>query len=336
MKEQLQALRAEAEARFAAAASYEELEAARVEFLGRKGRLRRLSSGVRDLPPEERPDVGRLINEVTRALESAVEAARERIESGREPVTEAIDVTLPGRSWQVGRIHPLNATLQEIINIFLGMGFAVMEGPEVDDYYHSFEALNYPEDHPAMDEQATFYVTPRILLRSQTSTVQIRTMEKQQPPIRIVAAGRCYRRDTTDATHLHTFHQIEGLLVDRGVTFADLKGTLLTFARQLFGPECQVRFRPDFFPFTEPSAEVAFTCFLCGGKGCRVCSRTGWLEVAGAGMVDPNVLRNVGYDPEVYTGFAFGFGIERIAMLRHGIDDIRRFYESEMRFLKQF
>jgi phenylalanyl-tRNA synthetase alpha chain len=223
-----------------------------------------------------------------------------------------------------------------MIAIFLGLGFTVAEGPEVENYHYSFEALNYPEYHPAMDEQMTFYITDNVLLRSQTSTVQIRTMENQEPPVRVIVPGRCYRRDTVDATHCHTFYQLEGLIVDEGITFADLKGTFEAFARGMFGDRCHTRFRPDFFPFTEPSAEMALTCTLCWGEGCRVCSNTGYLELGGCGMVDPNVLAGVGYDTEKYTGFAFGVGIERFTMLRHGIDDIRLFYSGDMRFLGQF
>ncbi len=245
-------------------------------------------------------------------------------------------MTRPGRAPRVGKRHPLLQTLDDMIAIFLGLGFRVAEGPEVEDYYHSFGALNYPEYHPAMDEQMTFYAGPEVLLRSQTSTVQIRAMEQMQPPVRIIVPGRCYRRDTVDATHCHTFYQLEGLLVDEGITFADLKGTMQIFAREIFGERCQVRFRPDFFPFTEPSAEVALSCTLCDGSGCRVCSGTGYLEVGGAGQVDPNVLANVGYDTEKYTGYAFGVGVERFTMLRHGIDDIRLFYSGDMRFLRQF
>jgi len=226
--------------------------------------------------------------------------------------------------------------LDEMIEIFLGLGFRVADGPEVETHYYSFPALNYPEWHPAMDEQMTFYVSDQVLLRSQTSTVQIRAMEKQEPPVRIIVPGRCFRRDTVDATHSHTFYQLEGLLVDEGITFADLKGTMALFVRELFGEDMRVRFRPDFFPFTEPSAEVALTCLLCRGTGCRVCKGTGWLEIWGAGMVDPNVLRNVGYDPERYTGWAFGGGVDRLAMLRYGIDDIRLLYTGDMRFLGQF
>jgi len=225
---------------------------------------------------------------------------------------------------------------EDLTAIFLGLGFEVAEGREVENYHYGFEALNYPDDHPAMDEQMTFYIDDDVLMRSQTSTVQIRVMESRQPPVRVVVPGRCFRRDTVDATHSHTFYQIEGLLVDEGITMADLRGTLEAFAHALYGEHCHVRFRPDFFPFTEPSAEIALTCTMCDGEGCRVCSRTGYLEIGGCGMVDPNVLEAVGYDSQKYTGYAFGMGIERMAMLRHGIDDIRLFYSGDMRFLEQF
>lgn len=339
MIETIAALQTEAEAVIQAAVDEATLEEARVKYLGRNGLVRAQFQMLGKLPKEEKPAVGDALNKLSQRLEALLKerkAALEGLKADAALAAETLDVTLPGRAPRVGKRHPLLATLDEMIGIFLGLGFRIAEGPEVEDYYHSFGALNYPEYHPAMDEQMTFYAGPEVLLRSQTSTVQIRAMEKTQPPVRIIVPGRCYRRDTVDATHCHTFYQLEGLLVDEGVTFADLKGTLQVFAQEIFGERCKVRFRPDFFPFTEPSAEVALSCTLCEGKGCRVCSNTGYLEVGGAGQVDPNVLANVGYDTEKYTGFAFGVGVERFTMLRHGIDDIRLFYSGDMRFLGQF
>ncbi|HEY3398777.1 MAG TPA: phenylalanine--tRNA ligase subunit alpha [Armatimonadota bacterium] len=336
MIDQLLQLESEGRAALAAATTEALLEEARVAFLGRNGRLRELQEGMKAVPKEDKPAVGREFNRVKTVLEALLE---ERQAALAAPASEAgrLDVTLPGRGPRVGRQHPLQATFDELISVFLGLGFTVAEGPEVETYHYGFEALNYPEYHPAMDEQMTFYVTDRTLLRSQTSTVQVRTMEGMQPPVRIIVPGRCYRRDTVDATHCHTFHQLEGLLVDEGITFADLKGTLEVLAKELFGADCHTRFRPDFFPFTEPSAEFAFSCPFCPPTGnCKVCSSSGWLELGGCGMVDPNVLAGVGIDSEKYTGWAFGFGVERIAMLRYGIDDIRLFYNGDMRFLEQF
>ena len=334
MIDQLLQLESEARAAFAAASSEADLEEVRVAFLGRNGRLRELQEGMKAVPKEDKPAVGREFNRVKTVLEGLLE---ERQAALAAPAAASwLDVTMPGRAPRVGKQHPLSATMEEIVGIFLGLGFTVAEGPEVENYYYGFEALNYPEYHPAMDEQMTFYVTDRTLLRSQTSTVQIRAMEQTQPPVRIIVPGRCYRRDTVDATHCHTFHQLEGLLVDEGVTFADLKGTLEVFAQEMFEGRAHARFRPDFFPFTEPSAELALTCPFCEDGPCKVCSGSRYLEIGGCGMVDPNVLEGVGYDSEKYTGWAFGFGIERLAMLRHGIDDIRLFYSGDMRFLEQF
>ncbi len=339
MVEQIEAMLQEARQAIPAAEDLEALEQLRVKYLGRKGLLRQVSKRMKDLPEDERREVGQAMNRARREIERLVQERQAELEAAAEAAqvaAERIDVTLPGRAPRIGYRHPLLATLQDMIEIFLGMGFTVAEGPEIETYYYSFPALNYPDWHPAMDEQMTFYITEDLLLRSQTSTVQIRVMESQQPPVRIIVPGRCYRRDTPDATHSPIFHQLEGLLVDEGVTFADLKGTLEVFAREMFGPDCHMRFRPDFFPFTEPSAEISLTCLHCKGSGCSVCKGTGWLEVGGSGMVDPNVLENVGYDPERYTGWAFGVGVERFAMLRYGIDDIRLFYSGDMRFLAQF
>ncbi len=339
MEERLREMAKQARAALEGAANLDELERVRARFLGRSGLLREIQQGIREIAEELRPQVGRLINETRQELESVLERRREKLESlgvherGEE---SRIDVTLPGRSQYVAGRHPLLATLDDMLEIFLGLGYTIAEGPEVETYYYGFEALNYPPDHPAMDEQMTFYIEDDVLLRSQTSTVQIRVMESQEPPVRVVVPGRCFRRDTMDATHSHTFYQLEGLCVDEGITFADLKGTLLAFGRGMFGEETQVRFRPDFFPFTEPSAEFAVTCFACAGEGCRICKGTGWMELGGAGMVDPNVLAGVGYDTERYTGFAFGVGVERFAMNRYGIPDMRLLYSGDMRLLRQF
>jgi len=332
----LKAMADEARAALAAAQTEHDVEAARVRFLGRKGELRELQQGIKDLPEEDRPEAGKLINRLRDELEALLESRQQELAAGGGGAAEALDVTLPGRIGRIAGRHPLMQVRQDMIDIFLGLGYQVAEGPEVENHHYAFEALNYPEDHPAMDEQMTFYLGHDVLLRSQTSTVQIRVMEQQDPPVRVVVPGRCFRRDTVDATHSHTFHQLEGLCVDEGITFADLKGTLLAFAQGMFGPDVRVRFRPDFFPFTEPSAEFAVSCYMCGGEGCRVCSQTGWLELGGSGMVDPNVLAGVGYDAERYTGFAFGVGIERFAMLRYGIEDMRLLYSGDMRMLSQF
>lgn len=339
MEERLKDLSTKARAALEGATSLDELEEARARYLGRSGLLREIQQGIRDVAQELRPRVGQLINTTRADLERILEERRGALEDlkiherGDE---QRIDVTLPGRAQYSAGRHPLLATLDDMLEIFLGLGYTIASGPEVENYHYGFEALNYPADHPAMDEQMTFYIADDVLLRSQTSTVQIRVMEAQEPPVRVVVPGRCFRRDTVDATHSHTFHQLEGLCVDEGITFADLKGTLLAFGRAMFGEDTQVRFRPDFFPFTEPSAEFAVTCFVCSGDGCRICKGSGWIELGGAGMVDPNVLAGVGYDTERYTGFAFGVGIERFAMNRYGIPDMRLLYSGDMRLLRQF
>lgn len=339
MESRLKSMAEKARAALSGAANLDELEQARVEYLGRSGILRELQQGIREVAEDLRPRVGKMINETRQELERMLEERRKQLEEGQVHEREEesrIDVSLPGRSQHIAGRHPLLATLDDMLEIFLGLGYTIAEGPEVENYYYGFEALNYPADHPAMDEQMTFYIADDVLLRSQTSTVQIRVMEQQEPPVRVVVPGRCFRRDTVDATHSHTFHQLEGLCVDEGITMADLKGTLLAFGRAMFGEDTQVRFRPDFFPFTEPSAEFAVTCFACHGDRCRVCKSSGWIELGGAGMVDPNVLANVGYDTERYTGFAFGVGIERFAMNRYGIPDMRLLYSGDMRMLRQF
>jgi len=323
----------------AAARSAAELEQVRVRFLGRQGELTQLLRSLGALPPAERPLVGAAANEAKRELEALLddrlEAARDA-ERASERRGQRLDLTLPGRQPARGTLHPLTRVHDEIVMIFAGLGFSVAEGPDVETDYYNFEALNIPADHPARDMQDTFYLPGGLLLRTHTSPVQVRTMLAQTPPVRIVVPGRVHRRDVPDASHSPVFHQVEGLAVDRHVTMADLKGTLELFAREMYGPRSRIRFRPSFFPFTEPSAEVDVVCFLCGGEGCRVCKQSGWLEILGSGMVHPQVLKNVGYDPEEVTGWAFGMGIERIAMLKYGIDDIRLFYENDLRFLRQF
>ncbi len=337
MREQIARLREEAVAAVEVAARPEDVEQVRVRFLGRKGEVTQLLRGLGAVPPDERPQIGKLVNELREELEALIGQRKERLAAAaleerlRE---ETIDVTLPGRGPALGRRHPLTQVMDDIKAVAIGLGFTVVEGPEVETDYYNFEALNIPADHPARDMQDTFFITDDILLRTQTSPVQIRTMLGQEPPVRIIAPGKVFRVDA-DVTHSPMFHQVEGLYVDEDVTFADLKGTLATLARALLGNR-PVRFRPSYFPFTEPSAEMDIQCIICEGAGCRVCGNEGWLEILGAGMVHPQVLLNVGYDPERWSGFAFGMGIERIAMLRYGIDDIRLFFENDLRFLRQF
>jgi phenylalanyl-tRNA synthetase alpha chain len=318
------------------AGSPEDLEFLRIKYLGRKGALTGILRSLAQLDPEIRRRVGQEANRVKEALEEALEQALRALkEAARRAESLTVDVTLPGRRLPRGRIHPLNRIMAEVCDIFLHLGFEAVTGPEVELDWYNFEALNLPPDHPARDMQDTFYFNDQVLLRTHTSPMQIRVMEQRRPPVRIIAPGKVYRRDS-DITHSPMFHQVEGLLVDKDVTFADLKGVLIAFVHQMFGPELGVRFRPSYFPFTEPSAEVDIACVMCGGRGCRVCQATGWLEVLGAGMVHPAVFEAVGYDPDTYTGFAFGLGVERIAMLKYGIDDIRLFFDNDLRFLKQF
>jgi len=319
--------------------SVEEIEAIRLRYLAKRSQLQQVLRSIGKLPVEMRPKVGELANRVREAIQSAFEEKRkelEAVERDRRLASEKIDVTMPGRIWRIGSLHPITQTINEICSIFTDLGFEVVDGPEIETEWHNFVALNMPQDHPARDDHDSFYITDGILLRTETSAVQIRVMESRQPPIRIVSPGRVYRRDEVDRTHSHTFHQVEGLLVDEDVTFADLKGTLIVFAKRFFGEDVKVRFRPHYFPFTEPSAEVDVSCPICEARGCPVCKQRGWVEVLGCGMVHPNVLRNVGYDTERWQGYAFGMGVERLAMLRHKIDDIRLFYENDMRFLRQF
>jgi phenylalanyl-tRNA synthetase alpha chain len=318
------------------------LEEAKVRILGRKAPLSRARQGLRDVPDDERKEMGQLANDVQKALEDAIEERRARFAVAEEAARwerERIDVTLPGDGVVPGAVHPLTKTIWEIVDIFVGLGYSVAEGPEVELSTYNFDALNTPPEHPSKSPQDTFYIEgsdEKVCLRSQTSPMQIRTMELQKPPVYIVVPGRCYRRDETDATHLSGFTQIEGLAVDEGITMGDLKGTLQLFAREIFGSNLEVRLRPHFFPFTEPSAELDVQCFVCMGTGCRMCKGEGWIEVLGCGMVDPAVFEWVGYDPERYTGFAFGMGVERIAALAHGVSDIRYFWENDLRFLSQF
>ena len=338
--EALKSLKERALAELSQVKDLEGWEGLRVKYLGKKGELTQVLRSMGKLPPEERPRVGQLANEIREELEEALRRAREilaREEKERRLREEKLDVTLPGLPLPRGYYHPIYLVLEEIKNIFIGLGFAVAEGPEVETDYYNFTALNLPPEHPARDMQDSFYITSTILLRTHTSPVQIRVMEAMRPrlPIRIIAPGKVYRRDD-DATHSPMFHQVEGLVVDRRVTFGDLKGTLMAFLRQMFGQDVGVRFRPSYFPFTEPSAEVDISCVICRGKGCRVCKQSGWLEILGSGLVHPKVLEMAGYNPEEVSGFAFGLGVERVAMLKYGIDDLRLFFENDLRFLRQF
>jgi phenylalanyl-tRNA synthetase alpha chain len=339
MREKLEQIKTLALEEIVKAQSMQELEQVRIKYLGKKGELTAVLRGMGGLSQEERPIVGQIANEVREAIENSLGSAVEgvkAIEKNARLAVETIDVTMPGKSQEIGHRHPLNVVLDEIKGIFMGMGFKIAEGPEVETVFYNFDALNAPQNHPSRDLSDTFYISEDILLRTQTSPVQVRTMERSKPPIRVISPGRCFRRDTPDATHSPMFHQIEGLVVDKNITMADLKGTLDLFAKQFFGVGTKTKFRPHYFPFTEPSAEVDVSCFKCQGAGCRVCKGSGWIEILGAGMVHPNVLKVCGIDPEVYSGFAFGMGLDRIAMLKHEIDDIRLFFENDMRFIKQF
>ncbi len=339
MREKLQKIREEAMHRIEESKDLNKLNEARVAILGKKGELTAVLKGMKDVSPEDRPLVGQLVNETRAGIERMLEETKAKLEAAELEVRlkrEVIDVTLPAKRNLSGHRHPNTIALEEVERIFTGMGYEVVEGPEVEYDYYNFEALNIPRNHPARDEQDTFYINDKILLRTQTSPVQVREMEKGKLPIRIIAPGRVFRSDEVDATHSPSFHQIEGLVIDKNITFADLKGTLAEFARELFGTETKVKFRPHHFPFTEPSAEVDVTCFKCGGKGCRFCKGEGWIEILGCGMVHPRVLKMSGIDPEEYSGIAFGVGLERIALLKYEIDDMRLLYENDMRFLRQF
>lgn len=339
MKDKLKSIREDAIRQIQESDKLDKLNDVRVAFLGKKGELTSVLKGMKDVSPEERPKVGQMVNETRQAIEEFLEETKTKLERAAREARlkkEVIDVTLPGRKNVIGHSHPNTIALQEVENIFIGMGYEVVEGPEVEFDYYNFEALNIPANHPAKDEQDTFYITKDILLRTQTSSVQVHEMEKGRLPIRMISPGRVFRSDEVDATHSPSFHQVEGLVIDKNITFADLKGTLAEFAKELFGEETRVKFRPHHFPFTEPSAEMDVSCFKCGGKGCRFCKGEGWIEILGCGMVHPNVLRMSGIDPEEYTGFAFGMGLERISLLKYEIDDMRLLYENDIRFLKQF
>ena len=319
--------------------SIEAVESLRVKYLGKKGEITAILKEMGKLSAEERPVIGQVANKVRESIEGSISSKKEElkaIEKQKKLAEEVIDVTMPAKAVKVGKKHPISQIIDEVSEIFMGMGFSIAEGPEVETVENNFDALNAPIDHPSRDMSDTFYINSELLLRTQTSPVQVRTMKGQELPIKIIAPGRCFRFDAPDATHSPIFYQMEGFVIDKGVTFADLKGTLELFAKKMFGDTVVTKFRPHHFPFTEPSAEMDATCFVCEGKGCRVCKGSGWIEILGCGMVHPNVLRNCGIDPEVYSGFAFGFGVDRMVMLKYGIDDIRALYESDMRFLNQF
>ncbi len=339
MKDQLEKIKQEALKQIEASDALEKLNDIKVAYLGKKGELTNVLKSMKDVAPEDRPKVGQLVNDARALIEGKLEetmVALQKRAREEQLKKEVIDVTLPAKRNKVGHTHPNTIALEEVERIFVGMGYEVMEGPEVEYDAYNFEKLNIPKNHPARDEQDTFYISDSIVLRSQTSPVQVRAMEEGKLPIRMLAPGRVFRSDEVDATHSPSFHQIEGLVIDKNITFADLKGTLAEFAKELFGPETKVKFRPHHFPFTEPSAEVDVTCFKCGGSGCRFCKGSGWIEILGCGMVHPNVLKMSGIDPDEYSGFAFGVGLERIALLKYEIDDMRLLYENDIRFLKQF
>ena len=339
MKERLEAIKKSALEQIEQAQKMESLNAVKVNFLGKKGELTKVLKCMKDVAKEDRPKVGQMVNETRQIIEKALEeemAVLKRKIREEKMKSEVIDVTLPGKTHEKGHRHPNQIALDDLERVFIGMGYEVVEGPEIEYDKYNFELLNIPENHPAKDEQDTFYINKDILLRTQTSPVQARIMEQGKLPIRIISPGRVFRSDEVDATHSPSFHQVEGLVIDKGITMADLKGTLQQFAREFFGPETEVKFRPHHFPFTEPSAEVDITCFKCGGEGCRMCGGSGWIEILGCGMVHPPVLEMCGIDPEVYSGFAFGIGLERVALLKYEIDDMRLLYENDKRFLSQF
>ncbi|MCD6436192.1 MAG: phenylalanine--tRNA ligase subunit alpha [Clostridiales bacterium] len=339
MRDKLQAILKSTEEEVKIITSSEQLDAFRVKYLGKKGVLKEILKEMGKVAAEERPLIGKFANETRERIEKHIEIMKEKmktIELENQFKKEDIDVTLPGSEINIGHLHPLNVILDEIKDIFIGMGYKIAEGPEVDTVYNNFDALNSPKDHPSRSLSDTFYINEELLLRTQTSPVQVRTMKANDPPIKIISPGRCFRYDELDATHSPMFHQIEGLVVDKNITMADLKGTLDLFAKRLFGEETKTKFRPHYFPFTEPSAEVDVSCFKCGGKGCKFCSNTGWIEILGCGMVHPNVLEECGIDSKKYSGFAFGMGLDRITMLKYEIDDIRLLFENDIRFIKQF
>ncbi|MCR5453127.1 MAG: phenylalanine--tRNA ligase subunit alpha [Lachnospiraceae bacterium] len=339
MKEKLKEIQEKARKQIEEATGADSLNDIRVGFLGKKGELTAILKSMKDVAPEDRPAFGQMVNDVRSQIEQQLMQAKAAVEAKELESRlsfEKIDVTLPAKKNNIGHRHPNTIALEEVEKIFIGMGYEVVSGPEVEKDYYNFEALNIPADHPAKDEQDTFYITKDILLRTQTSGVQVRVMESKKPPIRMIAPGRVFRSDEVDATHSPSFHQIEGMIIDKGVTLADLKGTLAEFARRMFGEDTKVKFRPHHFPFTEPSAEMDVSCFKCKGKGCRFCKGEGWIEILGCGMVHPKVLKMSGIDPDVYSGFAFGIGLERIALLKYEIDDMRLLYENDVRFLSQF
>lgn len=339
MKKQLEAIQKQAMEKLAEISEIRELEDLKVAYLGKKGELTQILKGMGALSAEERPIIGQMANDVRAALEENITKTRARLVREERNVklkSEVIDVTMPGRIRPIGRRHPLTIVQDELKNIFLGMGYEIAEGPEIELDYNNFEALNMPKNHPARDTQDTFYISENVVLRTHTSPVQIRHMQNNTPPIRIICPGRVYRSDAVDATHSPVFHQVEGLVIDKGITMGDLIGTLQAFAKSIFGKDTRIRLRPHHFPFTEPSAEVDASCWGCGGSGCRICKGEGWVEILGAGMVHPNVLRECGIDPDIYSGFAFGMGVERITMGKFGIDDMRLLFENDIRFLKQF
>ncbi|MCR5427046.1 MAG: phenylalanine--tRNA ligase subunit alpha [Lachnospiraceae bacterium] len=339
MNEKLNEIREKALEQIKAAGSAEKLNEIRVSLLGKKGALTDILKSMKEVAPEDRPKVGQMVNDARAEIEARLEEAKKKMDEAiraEKLKNEVIDVTLPADRAELGHRHPNTIALEEIERVFIGMGYEVVEGPEVEKDYYNFEALNIPADHPAKDEQDTFYVNGDILLRTQTSGAQVHEMEKGKLPIRMISPGRVFRADEVDATHSPSFHQVEGLVIDKNVTFADLKGTLAEFAKEMFGEDTKVKFRPHHFPFTEPSAEMDVSCFKCGGKGCRFCKGEGWIEILGCGMVHPHVLEMCKIDPEAYTGFAFGVGLERIALLKYEIDDMRLLYENDVRFLKQF
>ncbi len=339
MKNQLQEIKRQAEEHLKNAKNIEALEEMRIKYLGKKGELTAILKGMGKLTAEERPVIGAFANEVREFLTNEIDSKKAemaKIVQEAKLKSETVDISMPGRRPEIGNLHPITKVLEEFKDTVIGMGFQIAEGPEVETDYYNFEALNIPKNHPARDTQDTFYIDDNIVLRTQTSPMQIHVMENSKPPIRIIAPGRVYRSDAVDATHSPVFHQIEGLVIDKGITMADLKGTLETLIKSIYGEHTKVRFRPHHFPFTEPSAETDVQCFSCGGKGCSVCKGEGWIEILGCGMVHPKVLKNCGIDPEIYSGFAFGFGLERLVMGRYDINDIRLFFENDVRFLKQF
>lgn len=335
MESEIQKLRQLADNEIGSVTTEAHLEEFRVKFLARKGHVTNLFDSLKNAPQDQKPKLGKVLNELRQHIQSLYDGKLASLSSGTQ-TKQTIDLTLPGRTRFRGSKHPLTQTMDEIKAIFLSMGFGIADGPEIEDDYHNFEALNFPADHPARDMQDTFFLSEKALLRTHTSPVQIRVMENYPPPVRVICPGKVYRNEAVSSRSLCLFHQLEGLYVDKGVTFSELKGTLVSFIKQFYGSSLKYKFRPTFFPFTEPSADIYITCFICGGKGCKMCKHAGWLEILGCGMVDPNVFKFVGYDPEVYTGYAFGMGIERIAALRYGVEDIRMFYENDVRFLSQF